>query len=104
MGSTAGLVDRWPLCESRSARVQTITGHWMRAEVRGRAAEAETEAEHVLVLHAVEGESEVRVPVRAVTGRFLRVAARGDRPGLEFGPVDVAVLRRLAIEAAALPV
>jgi hypothetical protein len=102
MGSTAGLVDHWPLCESRSAKVQTITGRWMWAEVRGRA--AETEVEHVLVLHAAEGGSEVRVPVRAVTGRFLRVAARGDRPGLEFGPVDVAVLRRLAIEAAALPV
>jgi len=96
MGNTAGLVERWPICESRSARVQTIAGHWVRAEVRGRASEAAIE--HVILL-----EPDGRVPVRAVTGRFLRVAAKGDRPGLEFGPVDVAVLRRLAREAAALP-
>lgn len=101
MGNTAGLVERWPICESRSARVQTIAGHWVRAEVRGRASEAAIE--HVILLEPDGGGSAVRVPVRAVTGRFLRVAAKGDRPGLEFGPVDVAVLRRLAREAAALP-
>jgi len=45
----------------------------------------------------------VGVPIRAVTGRFLRVAAKGDRPGMEFGPVDVAVLRGLVLEAAGQP-
>jgi hypothetical protein len=101
MGNTADLVDRWPIRESRTARVQTITGHWMTAEVRGRA--DQDTVEHVIVLQDAGG-STVRVPVQAVSGRFLRVVAKDGRPGPEFGPVDVAVLRRLVREAAALPV
>ena len=115
MGNAAALVDRWPIRESRSARVQTMAGHWMWAEVRGRTAEADepetvvadpstplapAEVEHLLVLHSVDGGPTVGVPVQAVSGRFLRVAANGTRPGMEFGPVDVAVLRRLVSEAA----
>ena len=101
MGNTAGLVERWPIRENRSARVQTskVTGcgggPWQPSEA--------PVVEHVLVLQPDEGGSMVRVPIRAVTGRFLRVAAKGDRPGMEFGPVDVAVLRGLAREAAAQP-
>jgi hypothetical protein len=101
MGSIASLMDRWPIRESRSVRVQTIAGHWMTAEVRGRT--EETSVEHVIVLRDVDGTSAVGVPVRAVTGRFLRLVAKNGVPGPEFGPVDVAVLRRLVREAAALP-
>ncbi len=101
MGSIASLVDRWPIRESRSVRVQTIAGHWMTAEVRGRT--EESEVEHVIVLRDVNGTSAVGVPVKAVTGRFLRLVAKNGAPGPEFGPVDVAVLRRLVREAAALP-
>jgi hypothetical protein len=102
MGTIANLVHRWPIRESGSARVQTITGHWMTAEVRGRTGQAEVE--HVIVLQDANGDSAVGVPVKAVSGRFLRLVAKDGRPGPEFGPVDVAVLRRLVREAAALPV
>lgn len=101
MGTIAALVDHWPIRESRSVRVQTIAGHWMTAEVRGRT--EETEIVHVLVLKDVNGTSAVGVPVQAVTGRFLRLLAKDGAPGPEFGPVDVAVLRRLVLEAVALP-
>jgi hypothetical protein len=115
MANAAVLVDRWPIRESRSARVQTMAGHWMWAEVRGRTAAAgkpdslvadpsrplaRADVEHVLVLQSVDGGPAVGVPVQAVSGRFLRVAPQGARPGIEFGPVDVAVLRRLVVEAA----
>jgi hypothetical protein len=101
MGTIASLMDGWPIRESRSARVQTITGRWLTAEVRGRGAEDETE--HVLVLKDVDSGSAVGVPVQAVDGRFLRLVAKDGRPGAEFGPVDVAVLRRLVREAIAQP-
>ncbi len=101
MASTAGLLDRWPTSESRSARVQTLSGHWIHAQVRSRT--AATVVEQVLVLQPDDGGSTVGVPLRAVAGRFLRVAAKGDRPGMEFGPVDVAVLRRLVLESTAQP-
>ena len=101
MGTIASLVDRWPIQESRSVRVQTIAGHWMTAQVRSRI--EETEIEHVIVLQDANGTSAVGVPVKAVTGRFLRLVAKDGAPGPEFGPVDVAVLRRLVREAVALP-
>ena len=115
MGNAAALVDRWPIRESRSARVQTMAGAWMWAEVRGRTTEAvepdfvvadptvplpRADVEHLLVLQSIDGGPAVGVPVQAVAGRFLRVAPNGARPGMEFGPVDVAVLRRLVVEAA----
>lgn len=101
MAGTAELAKRWPIRGNRSARVQTLNGHWIRAEVRS--SDSAAEVEHVLVLRPDEGGSTVGVPVHAVSGRFLRVAATGRRPGMDFGPVDVAVLRRLVLEAAGQP-
>jgi hypothetical protein len=102
MARTASLAERWPTRGNRSARVQTLNGHWIQAEVRSSRPAAPV-VEHVLVLQSDEGGSMVGVPIRAVSGRFLRVAAKGDRPGMEFGPVDVAVLRGLVLEAAGQP-
>jgi hypothetical protein len=114
----------WTKRDGRSVQVETLTGEQLWASVRVRTAEQspsiaqsgglpvsrqspETDAEQrSLVLLDRDGAAITRVPLDAVTGRtrLLTLPAAGERGALCFGPVDVAVLRRLVSEAARRPV
>ena len=112
----------WTKRDSRSVRVETLAGEQLWASVRVRSAERDTSAgrsgglpaaqpqpagenvQRSLVLLDAKGTAVSRVPIDAVRRRtrFLTLPAAGARPELQFGPVDVAVMRRLVVEATGL--
>ena len=117
---TSSLTIGWTKRASRSVQVETLAGEQLWASVRVRTAEQsltvaqsgglpvprqspETEVvQRSLVLLDRDGAAVSRVPIDALTRRtrLLTLPAAGERGELRFGPVDVAVLRRLVSEAA----
>lgn len=122
MGKAHRHDGRGGLSESRAARVETLAGTPLvaRARIRRVAADprsdggghalAATAAEAGaarsgdsrprLVLHDPDGLLVCELPAVAVGrgNRFLTVPGNAAHPPLEFGPVDVAVMRRLVLE------
>ena len=112
----------WTKRDSRSVQVETLAGEQLWASVRVRSAERDASAgrtgglpaaqpqpagenvQRSLVLLDAKGVAVSRVPIDALRmrTRFLTLPAAGARPELQFGPVDVAVMRRLVVEATGL--
>lgn len=119
------MADAWPLPQGRTARVDTLDGTAVWVSVRGRrvlegsgrpireprweptdpgvlpGARRGPEIRHALVFEDGEGAAMGRAPVHAVSSpaRLLRIPGAAGDPELAFGPVDVAVMRRLVTEA-----
>ena len=125
VGDRVLAADAWPLPQGRAARVDTLDGTATWVRVRGRQrpevsrrqvhaprwapADARVlldtrrgpEIQHALVFEDGEGAAVGRAPLHAVShpARLLRIPGAAGSPELAFGPVDVAVMRRLVTEA-----
>lgn len=125
VGDRVLAADAWPLTQGRAARVDTLDGTATWVRVRGRQrpevsrrqvhaprwapadarvlldARRGPEIQHALVFEDGEGAAVGRAPLHAVShpARLLRIPGAAGSPELAFGPVDVAVMRRLVTEA-----